>query len=389
MSLSVKHLNADTTFLLTFAPLIAPDHSRVNFPGSFTILVDPWLAGPSSVWTPSFQISHHIKEPCVSSLEDLPEADLILISQDKPDHCHKETLCTLPPDSRVSILATPAAAKLIKSWRYFTRANIQTIDPFSTRKEGTVYRIELDSYTPNGTPGEVTISYIPEKRDMTGLHNAIGFTYRAPGSTFVNRFGTQVQLPLSPPASCRTRSRSISRPQSADSNAPIDSMFDWQMSKSELPISPARSRPLSAKMDQPISVLYTPHGMSYATLSPYIRYLEKLGALPLTALFHSINVEQNPWFLGGLVARGFPGGMEIIRKIGAKYWISAHDEAKDNQGWSTAMIKSTAYSIDDVQEILDNECGREISSSNNDGYGFSLQRKTTVIDLDVGEELLA
>lgn len=90
--------------------------------------------------------------------------------------------------------------------------------------------------------------------------------------------------------------------------------------------------------------------------------------------------------MGGRVASGFPGGMDIAKRLSAKYWISAHDEVKDNKGWSIAMLKSRPYTIDEAQDILDDECGREISG---DGYGFTLQRKTTIVDLEVGEELRA
>lgn len=383
MSLSVKHLNGDTTFLLTLKPTVAPDRCRDKFPGSFVILVDPWLVGSSSVWTPRFQISHHTKLSCISSLADLPEPDLILISQDKPDHCHKETLCSLPRNSRINILATPAAAKRIRSWRHFECANIQTISPYSSKRSNTIHSIALPPYTSRSEPGHVTISFIPEKRDMTGLHNAFGITYRPPGTVITTRAGAEVKLPLTPPISPQTTPPF--RPKSAGSSVPIDSVFNWSPSK-QLD-SPDSSRPSSAVEEKIVSVIYAPHGISYSTLSPYIQnHLVPQDALPLTALFHCINVELNPWYLGGRVQSGFPGGMDIAKRVGAKYWISAHDEVKDNRGWATVMIKSRHYTVDDAQNALDDECGREISG---DGYGFTLQRKTTIVDLEVGEELRA
>ena len=77
--------------------------------------------------------------------------------------------------------------------------------------------------------------------------------------------------------------------------------------------------------------------------------------------------------MGGLVARGFPGGHEIVKEVGAKYWISAHDERKDNQGWATTWIKSRGYTVGEVQGVLDGESGGK--------------EGTRVVELGVGESV--
>jgi len=358
MSLSVKNLNGDTSFLITFSPPSAPDHCRERFPGAFTILLDPSLVGHSSVWNTAFQISHHTSTPVVSSLKDL-KPDLILISQAKPDHCHRQTLCTLSPNSKIKILAVPEAAKLIKSWKHFLNPNISVLNPYSAKDNSSVYCIKLDAYTANTAAGQMTISYIPEKRDMTGLHNAMGITYRPPGTSFTNHAGMRIDLPLSPPLT-PSRLHTAARPRSADS----ESSFERAMHALSGVDSPMEGQlaltttPPHLPGERTISVLYTPHGMSYPTLTSYIdTHLVPLGALPLTALFHSMNVERNPWILGGLVARGFPGGLELAQRIGAKYWISAHDEVKDNKGWATVWIKSRPYSLEEAQRALNQELG--------------------------------
>jgi len=119
MSLTVEKLNDDTTFLFSFAPSFAPSNNKRKLPGAFTILVDPWLAGQSSILHPVFQLANHTAPAAIKSLAELKEhPDLIIISQDKPDHCHRETLCSLPANTRTRILATPAAAKTIRAWKY-------------------------------------------------------------------------------------------------------------------------------------------------------------------------------------------------------------------------------------------------------------------------------
>jgi len=138
------------------------------------------------------------------------------------------------------------------------------------------------------------------------------------------------------------------------------------------------------KDEKPMSVIYSPHGVSEATLSPYVHtHLLDLSALPVTALFHSINVERNPWFMGGRVMGGLPSGMAIIKRFGARYWISAHDEDKDNRGWATAMIKSKHYTLEEAQQVLDYYFVPDMVG---DGMMTKSRRKTTVLDIDVGDE---
>lgn len=354
MSLSVKSLNGDTTFLITFAPSIAPEYSRQKFPGAFTILVDPWLVGHSSVWNSKFQISHHTSKPVVSSLTELPKPDLIVISQSKPDHCHKATLCTLPRDTNIKILAVPDAAKQIRSWRHFQDRNIITLNEYDCNKTSTIYCIKLDAYTSNTAPGRLTLSFINEKNDMTGLHNAIGITYRPPGTSFISKAGCLVDLPMTPPQSPH-RARGDSRPRSRDTQSSADQSSLQSITGADSPMA-GQVFTFPHPEERTISVLYSPHGMSYARLAPYVKtHLAAQNALPLHALFHSINVELNPKIMGGLVAHGFPGGLELVQKIGARHWISAHDEVKDNKGWATVWIKSRPYTLEEAQGLLNEQ----------------------------------
>ncbi|PSK38476.1 hypothetical protein B9Z65_6029 [Elsinoe australis] len=366
MSVSVKHLNADTTFLLTFSPKTGGSHSRGHKQSdNFTILVDPWLAGSSSIWMPRFQISHHTSAPVVTSLADLALPDMILISQDKPDHCHEETLRTLPADTPVHIVAVPAAAKKIKSWRHFTHATITVINPYRSRNYDTVLRIPLKTEDALfGASGEITISYVPQSYDMTNLHNAIGITYRPSRSSIpLDQNGRPMSLPLSPPMT-PVVSRTNSNPPSPQP------MIASNIFQAEC---------------RPVSILYTPHGIGIPCITPYMEsFLAPMGALPLTILMHSINVEQNPWFLGGLVASGLPGGSELVKRFGADYWLSAHDEAKDNRGWATAMIKSRHYTMEEAQVLCDDEVERYDEDRGREGE----RRGPRLVNLEVGEELL-
>ena len=143
----LTHLNADTTWLLQlpYPRDAAPSKQRSHF----NILIDPWLKGPqvdvgswlskqwhstkSSIWTIK-ELNESLKE--VENLvreqmnlvtkpkrelheEILVESfiDTVIISHEFTDHCHKDTLLEIHPDTPV--FATKVAANSIRSWGHF------------------------------------------------------------------------------------------------------------------------------------------------------------------------------------------------------------------------------------------------------------------------------
>ncbi|KAH8648961.1 hypothetical protein BGZ60DRAFT_203932 [Tricladium varicosporioides] len=340
MSLTVKHLNSDASFLLTLQP-ISPFPPTPGFsPKTFTILLDPWLTGPSKIWHPKFSISRQKAPACVSSLAELPEPDLVIISQSKSDHCHQETLTQLPPHlGKAIILAEPAAAKIIRGWKYFDTDKVVTLPKWEDprlRKAPTIHRIPIERLSPSGSAGEVTIAYLPQRGDITGLHSAVGITYRPPT-------GTINTLPLTPPSS----------PGSF------------------------KSRASNSANDRALSVIFSPHGISYKTLSPYVTsHLISEAALPLTALLHCFDKVTNSWYLGGNICSGFPGGLEIAQNLCAKAWISAHDGDKETTGFASNRIVVEKYERSHVESVVSPRSEK-----------FPNRRMgTEAIVLDIGEE---
>jgi hypothetical protein len=306
MSLIIQHLNTDCTFLLAFSPAYTTDDNPHRFPGAFTILIDPWLSGHSSILHPSFQYTKHTDAPHITSLADLKQPiDLIVISQDKPDHCHRETLCSLPKHKHVNILATRAAAKKIKSWNFFAEDSIHNISPYNPKIKETLITITLPAYTSTSSPGELTIAHLPTKHDLAKVHDAIAITYRPPSTIF------------STPSQTST---STSTPT--------------------------------------LSLLYTPHGIPPSTLRPYLlNHLEPLNALPLTALLHAFSHERNPSCLGGSVVRGAPGGLKLLKELEGRVgvWISAHDAPLERKGWSVTWLKSRLLGASEVEKWVREE----------------------------------
>ncbi|OJD34724.1 uncharacterized protein BKCO1_2100026 [Diplodia corticola] len=349
--LTVKALNADTSFLVTFSPSLAPRGlSASQLPGSFTILVDPWLQGPAQIISPKFSISQHKTKSCVSSLAELPEPDMVLISQDKPDHCHEETLKQLPPNSGAIILAAPAAAKKIRRWHHFPNGSVHALEPFSVTDDSRIFRLEIPSFSSSGLPGEVTVSLMCPKRDISGLHNAIGITYRAPTSALSPVRTAYIELPPTPPLS-PTPSPALGRTSSMAS-LKISNPLPMPASYSPRPLTPSSVTPLDR--ERTLSLLYSPHGVPYSVIEPYAStHLIQQSALPLTALLHSFDRVDNPWYLGGNIATGALGGSDIARQLMAKCWVGAHDEEKDNRGLSVMKLKVRRMEVEELQHSLE------------------------------------
>ena len=396
MSLTVQQLNADSCFLLTFRPSFAPKNYTGKFPGSFSILIDPWLDGASSIFHPKFATTYHSSPSAVRSLQELrDEVDAIVVSQDKPDHCHRETLCTLGKNSKTRIFATPKAAFKIREWRYFDDPNIiEEIPTYSSSKgEAAFTRIVIEPYSTSSAPGEITITNLSSKTDLTRLHNAIAITYCPPGTVLKTVDGDTIKLndlPMTarpgssiPPFKTIRKKPSISSPVGIV-KATIPRSPTSPTSPSTSTTSPQRpSTSFSAGNDsqQPnhesvLSVLYTPHGVDPSLLRPYVTsHLSHLpGAIPLTALFHSLNVESNPKMLGGVISNGAPGGIQLIKEVDARYWIAAHDEEKKNEGLATKLMSSKVYGVEETIKLL-----RMIG-----GIGGSRGKKTVVENIGNG-----
>lgn len=380
MSVTIKHLNADTSFLLTFSPVPSHHHSGClpqSLP-TFSILVDPWLSGPSTMWHPKFLFSKHTGSSCVQHLSELPHPNVVLVSQDKPDHCHEATLRQLDPaETRTTILAAPAATKKIRDMKHFDPATVHALPIYSARKSDSVIRFYIPPLTHGGAPGEATLAFIPEKLDLSGLHNAVCITYRPPTTasalvpppiqfapptpqTPSNFFSSTPNLhggtfPLTPPESPDLRRSGSSHGTASTTSIPYspalaDGPLHTPVSSISSNWSKSSTHLAAAKT---ISLIYSPHGVSYQFLRPYASsHLVKCAALPVTALLHSFDRVQNPWWMGGNINSGLPGGVEIAKNLMVRCWISAHDEDKDNTGLSVIKAVTRKYHIDEVRSMV-------------------------------------
>ena len=110
---------------------------------------------------------------------------------------------------------------------------------------------------------------------------------------------------------------------------------------------------------------------------------------------------NNPWYLGGRINNGGPGGLEIARKLFAKVWIGAHDEDKKNTGLGTRQTRVKKWHVEDIRKLLDDSDGKRKRASSGTGSEkstgettssspskFAKRCGTNVIALDNGDEYI-
>lgn len=125
--LKVQRLNMDSSWVIEL--------------GNTSCMVDPWLVGSEIDGFSWFNEQWHTTEPV--KLEDLPQVDFILISQNYEDHCHLNTIDVL--DEKIPIVATQKAYNKLK--KKFPKRTISLL-----KDDGTTYNfgdMNLKSFHPN------------------------------------------------------------------------------------------------------------------------------------------------------------------------------------------------------------------------------------------------
>lgn len=382
MALTIKHLNTDASFQITFTPTTPPS---LPSPPAFHILLDPWITGPSKILHSKISLTRHKHPACITSLTQLPPPDLVIISQSKSDHCNEATLRQLPRDGPTLILAEPAAARIIRSWRHFDPRKVRALRRYDANNDDAVTRFPL----PGGERGEVSVAWIPQRRDLTGLHAAVGITFRPPApAPSLMRGGGEVVLEAAKgeeEVALRTPISPASTLHSARSASTLTTLTPTLTNASTL-VAP---HPSSAR--RTLSLLFSPHGMPFAgPLSSYATtHLVHEAALPLTALLHCFDSVSNPWWLGGNVLLGAPAGREIALRLGARVWVSCHDGAKEVKGLATGWLRTRRWEQEEVQRgVCDEDDAEGWVGMSKEGRGRELGRPATGKTSNTGTQVL-
>jgi len=69
--------------------------------------------------------------------------------------------------------------------------------------------------------------------------------------------------------------------------------------------------------------------------------------------------------------------VEIARNLLPQVWIGAHDEDKDNRGFSVMKVKTAKFSVYDITTML---------RGGEDGNGHKICPNTLVVTLAAGDE---
>lgn len=177
----ITHINADTTWLLQ---LPYPESVATAPPGRthFNILLDPWLDGPQSDVAWWFSTQWHVVPSSIHTIKDLdavlrevegmasgrtPDVeesmiDVVAISHEFTDHCHRATLEELPKTTPV--FATDVAADLVRSWSHF-----DTVITMPALGQG----VEWSRLTVGALPSWVAIGRVITPGDALYYHSAI------------------------------------------------------------------------------------------------------------------------------------------------------------------------------------------------------------------------
>lgn len=159
MSLTLRHLNADTSWLISY--------------NDFKILLDPWFFGPQTDFFRYFSTQEHA---IPSSIQDInrdlgANIDAIVISHEFTDHCHEQTLRSL--SSSIAVFATTNAFKNISRWRHFQYVyEIPWMD--DRHPENFTLNKLSQQHAESTMPATISVGYIPEKgfMSLSALHGA-------------------------------------------------------------------------------------------------------------------------------------------------------------------------------------------------------------------------
>ena len=117
--------------------------------GGWRLLIDPWLEGTEVDFFGWFNTQWHRTEPI--SFEELPDYDVVLITQKYPDHFHLETLKKLTPSH---IIAPRSLEKRIRKSLPDSKLTLMDADHSA---------IEI---------GEVRLTFFPSQRKVDPIYDA-------------------------------------------------------------------------------------------------------------------------------------------------------------------------------------------------------------------------
>ncbi|KAK3705065.1 hypothetical protein LTR37_013432 [Vermiconidia calcicola] len=338
---------------------------------------DPWFSGGQSDVASWFSQQFHATQSAVQNISELEELareieilasglrlgagrksnsavieeqggadsliDVVAVSHEFTDHCHKSTLMEVHPD--VPVFAIKEAGKLIRGWKHFR--TVLNVDSFGANG-GTDWR---SSSTPP-LPEWIAISRLLQSDDVLNCHAALMITFN-------NRYPTTI-LKLS------KKTDGTSNRKRKQRLAAIEPDEDEEAAE---------------------AIVYTPHGMHSGDLKlipgadPPIRTL---------AFFHGLHNVRVGTASGRTALQsnlGARNGLKAQRILNAKYWIGTHDEVKTGGGLVSWFLQRDVISVKEAldEERMAKKNGVEGTSNGADGDLVDSFEGTNWVDLGNGE----
>jgi len=117
----------------------------------------------------------------------------------------------------------------------------------------------------------------------------------------------------------------------------------------------------------------------YEALQPWAStHLVSLAAHPLTLFLHGFDSVYGPWYLGGVMMTGLPGGLDIVRQLLPRVWLGAHDGEKKMRGAVAKKLHRKNFPLDEVEKAVVEALAAD---------GKAARTVTEVIRLESGKEL--
>ena len=319
----LHHLNADTSWLLQIPrPANAIKHgSRIYY----NVLIDPWFVGGQSDVAKWFSQQWHATESAVKSVAEVEELarqveilaggirlgkgrktnitanadvetfiDAVAISHEFTDHCHKDTLLEVHRD--VPVFATEQAANLVSAWNHF-----RTVTTTPTFKD----HADWHDYSLSPLPSWLSISRLTASKDALFYHSALLIT-----------FATHPFLSYATPK--KRPSLSINGDGAEEYSS-------------------------STNSEAAECVIYTPHGIPHAALTPIATADPPLHTLAFLHGLHDVSISA-----AQQLNLGAKNGLLAQRILKAKYWVATHDEVKKGGGFISWWLRRKAWTLEDA-----------------------------------------
>ena len=155
----------------------------------------------------------------------------------------------------------------------------------------------------------------------------------------------------------------------------VSSNFDVGYLHSALMIcfSSESDNPKTEKLAE--AIIYTPHGILPSDLSLVSRASPQIQPLALIHGLHEVSVCRL-----GRINLGAVNGLAVMTRLGARYWVTTHDEIKKGKGLISYLLGRNELTLDEAVERAKRNCNGNSPAPDPNRFHFA--------ELGSGESLL-